>query len=59
MNKFKFDIKTNDLSWEKTIHQNCDKKGCSARGEFKAPKSRIILNEYYYFCLTHIKEYNK
>ena len=59
MNKFKFDIKTNDLSWEKTIHKNCDKKGCSARGEFKAPKSRIKLNEYYYFCLTHIKEYNK
>ena len=59
MTKFKFDIKTNNLSWEKVIHTNCDKEGCSAKGEYKAPKSRIKLNEYYYFCLTHIKEYNK
>ena len=59
MTKFKFDIKTNNLSWEKVIHTNCDKAGCSAKGEYKAPKSRIKLNEYYYFCLAHIKEYNK
>ena len=52
MAKFKFDIKTNNLSWEKTIHRNCDKKGCGYKGEFRAPKSRIKLNEYYYFCLT-------
>ena len=25
----------------------------------RAPKSRIMLNEYFYFCLQHIKEYNK
>ena len=59
MNKFKFDIKTNNLSWEKTIHRDCDKEGCCVKGEFKAPKSRIKLNEYYYFCLNHVKEYNK
>ena len=59
MTKFKFDIKTNNLSWEKANHKNCDKDGCSGKGEFKAPKSRIKLNEYYYFCLIHIKEYNK
>ena len=59
MTKFKFDIKSNNLSWEKVIHTNCDKEGCVANGEYKAPKSRIKLNEYYYFCLNHIKEYNK
>ena len=59
MTKFKFDIKSNNLSWEKVIHTNCDKEGCVANGEYKAPKSRIKLNEYYYFCLAHIKEYNK
>lgn len=32
--------------------------GCAAHGEFKAPKHRG-LNEYYYFCLTHVQEYNK
>jgi len=59
VNKFKFDIQTNNLSWEKTVQRNCDKEGCSDIGEFKAPKSRIKLNEYYFFCLAHIKEYNK
>ena len=29
------------------------------KGEFKAPKSRVLLNEYYFFCLEHVKEYNK
>ena len=59
MSKFKFDIKTRDLSWEKTYPKICDKKECNENGEYKAPKSRIKLNEYYYFCLAHIKEYNK
>ena len=59
MSKFKFDIKTNNLSWEKMTHRNCDKNGCHDKGEFRAPKSRIKLNEYYFFCLNHIKEYNK
>ena len=29
----------------------CDKEECNENGEYKAPKSRIKLNEYYYFCL--------
>ena len=41
-------------SWKK-----CDKEDCENIGEFKAPKSRISLNDYFYFCLDHIKEYNK
>ena len=59
MSKFKFDIKTRDLSWEKTYPKICDKEECNEKGEYKAPKSRIKLNEYYYFCLNHVKEYNK
>ncbi|MCK5374590.1 MAG: J domain-containing protein [Alphaproteobacteria bacterium] len=31
---------------------------CPNHGEHKAPKHRG-LNEYYYFCTEHIKEYNK
>ena len=34
-------------------------KTCNKEGEFRAPKSRILLNEYYFFCLEHVKEYNK
>lgn len=37
----------------------CDHKGCTAAGEFRAPKSRSSLNEFYWFCLEHVREYNK
>ncbi len=59
MGKHKLDIKKNNLSWEKNFTRKCDNDDCSEKGEFKAPKSRLLLNEYYYFCLEHIKEYNK
>ena len=59
MNKFRFDIKKNNLSWENNSFKKCDSNNCSEKGEFKAPKSRVLLNDYFYFCLSHIKEYNK
>jgi len=59
MNKFKFDIKKNNLSWEKTHYKKCDSPKCNEKGEYRAPKSRVMLNKYFYFCLNHIKEYNK
>ena len=59
MSKDKIGIKKNPLSWEKSYFRKCDKTNCNERGEYKAPKSRIMLNNYYYFCITHIKEYNK
>ena len=60
MNKFKHDIVKNHLSWEKTKPVDlCDHKNCSEIGEYKAPKSRLKLNEYYLFCLKHVKDYNK
>jgi hypothetical protein len=37
----------------------CDHPCCVAEGEFRAPKARDRLNEYYWFCLNHIREYNK
>ncbi|MCE9522751.1 MAG: J domain-containing protein [Alphaproteobacteria bacterium] len=36
----------------------CDKPGCGGAGEHRAPKSRNTLNEYYWFCLDHVREYN-
>ena len=59
MNKFKFDIQKNNLSWEKTHYKKCDSPKCNKKGEYRAPKSRVMLNEYFYFCLDHIKDYNK
>ncbi len=59
MVKFKLDIEKANLSWEKKIIKICDSENCNEKGEYRAPKSRIRLNEYFYFCLKHIKEYNK
>lgn len=36
----------------------CDMPGCCEKGVHKAPKHRG-LNEYYYFCLEHARDYNK
>lgn len=37
----------------------CDHDGCYSEGAYKAPKSATDLNEYYFFCLEHIQDYNK
>jgi DnaJ domain len=36
----------------------CDHPGCAAGGEFRAPKSRLDLRDYYWFCLDHVRVYN-
>ncbi len=36
----------------------CDHPGCAAGGDFRAPKSRLQLNHYYWFCLEHVRAYN-
>ena len=59
MSKFKYDIANKNLSWEKLHTKTCDNNDCKNIGEYKAPKSRSELNKYYFFCLKHIKEYNK
>ena len=37
----------------------CNHPGCTEAGVHRAPKSRQRLNEYYWFCLDHVREYNK
>ena len=39
-------------------HRVCDHEGCDRPGEYRAPKSRDKLDEYYWFCLDHVREYN-
>jgi len=38
--------------------KRCHMSGCGQKGDFKAPKHRG-LNEYYFFCEAHVKEYNQ
>lgn len=37
----------------------CDFPGCGQVGEFRAPKDKNRLNEYHWFCLSHVREYNQ
>jgi len=32
--------------------------GCAAQGEYRAPKSRVHLRDYWWFCLEHVRAYN-
>lgn len=32
--------------------------GCGAAGEYRAPKSRRNLRQYWWFCLPHVRAYN-
>lgn len=38
--------------------RGCDMPGCPAAGEYRAPKSRAQLNDYWWFCLQHVRAYN-
>ena len=37
----------------------CEAKGCNEEGVFPAPRSRSALRDYRYFCLDHVRDYNK
>ena len=37
----------------------CDWKGCGNTATHRAPKGRLRENEYWRFCLDHVREYNK
>jgi len=37
----------------------CEWPGCDGAGAFKAPRSRDALNDYRWFCLDHVREYNR
>ena len=38
--------------------QDCEVPGCTHAGEYRAPKSRENLREYFWFCLDHVRAYN-
>jgi DnaJ-domain-containing protein 1 len=37
----------------------CDSPGCEAEGLYRAPKSTHQLRDYHWFCLDHVRDYNK
>lgn len=38
--------------------RRCEWEGCEKPGLYRAPRSREHLNEFRWFCLEHVREYN-
>jgi hypothetical protein len=48
-----------DVHALKPGEKRCEHPGCLKAGSAKAPKSRRMLNDHYWFCQPHAAEYNK
>lgn len=45
-------------AFEDSSHK-CDVEGCDLIGKYRAPKSPKNVEEFSWFCLKHVKEYNR
>ncbi|MCM2560724.1 J domain-containing protein [Lutimaribacter sp. EGI FJ00015] len=41
-----------------TSQRECEHPGCHEAGKFRAPKAPDVLDDYYWFCRDHVREYN-
>lgn len=41
-----------------TSKRTCDHEGCTEPGQYRAPKSPDILDDFFWFCKEHVREYN-
>lgn len=41
-----------------TSQRSCSVPNCSKSGKYRAPKSPDVLDDFYWFCKDHIREYN-
>lgn len=41
-----------------TSSRTCDREGCDKPGKYRAPKSPDHLDDFLWFCLDHVREYN-
>lgn len=60
--KFGYDIRIKPPREEKAreaAKRVCEWPGCGRPATHKAPKSREQLREYRWFCVDHVREYNK
>lgn len=51
--------RTDDVYSLKPGERACDHPGCRVAATARAPKSRDMLNEHYWFCQPHAAEYNR
>ncbi|HEY3951404.1 J domain-containing protein [Phenylobacterium sp.] len=53
------DARAQDVHALKPGERACDHPGCRRAATARAPKSRDMLNEHYWFCQPHAAEYNR
>lgn len=41
-----------------TSTRSCEYPGCTESGVYRAPKSPDLLDEFFWFCKDHVREYN-
>ncbi len=41
-----------------TSQRTCEYPGCNKPGKFRAPKAPDVLDDFYWFCKDHVREYN-
>lgn len=41
-----------------TSQRVCEHEGCEEAGQFRAPKAPDVLDEFFWFCKDHVREYN-
>jgi curved DNA-binding protein CbpA len=39
--------------------RTCDHPDCAAEGSYRAPRDPNNLTDYYWFCLDHVRQYNR
>lgn len=52
------DIQKRNSRAEVTGHR-CSHEGCDAEGLYRAPRTRDDLRDYIWFCLDHVRAYNR
>ena len=67
---FEFDIRvSSDKKKRKTLRRGmsgafesstrgCEFPGCDQHGQYRAPKSPELLDDFFWFCKDHVREYN-
>src|SRR5689334_4315199 len=53
------EARAQDVHALKPGERPCDQSGCRLPATAKAPKSRHLMNDHYWFCQKHAAEYNK
>ena len=43
---------------QETSVRVCEHEGCEEAGKFRAPKAPDVLDDFFWFCKDHVREYN-